>query len=402
MKRIILFLIPAIVLLLSANPCQGNSADFQEAARNGQLANEGFRRCTKYVHDWLKYSDPTTGLIPGNLSNDRDIWNVHNAAADNYPFMVLTAAITDAPLFKGRMLDMLKTEEEVTSRLGHLPDAYSFSKKTFQDEQADNERILFGASEYVKDGLLPLTEWLGESPWSERMFDLIDDTWAHAAIPTKYGLIPSKNVEVNGEQLQVLSRVYWMTRERKYLDWAIRLGDYYLLDHQHPTRDFDVLRLRNHGCEIVSGLCELYVTVHFASQEKKKQYEQPIHEMLNRILEIGRNEDGMFYNSVNPKTGQTIDEGISDTWGYVFNAFYTVYLIDKTDAYRDAILLALSHLNRYRNFDWEQGAADGFADAIEGAINLYNREALSHVKEWIDGETKILWSLQDTSYRKEA
>ncbi|MBN2314761.1 MAG: hypothetical protein JXM79_12595, partial [Sedimentisphaerales bacterium] len=156
------------------------------------------------------------------------------------------------------------------------------------------------------------------------------------------------------------------------------------------------------GCEIVSGLCELYVTVSFASPEKKKQYEQPIHEMLHRILEIGRNEDGLFYNSVNPKTGHSIDKGISDTWGYVFNAFYAVYLIDKTDAYRDAVLLALSNLKKYRNFDWEQGAADGFADAIEGAINLYNREALPHVKEWIDGETKILWSLQDTSYRQEA
>lgn len=265
MKRIILFLIPAAVLFLSDNPCQSKSAYFQEAARNGQLANEGFRRCTRYVQDWLKHSDPTTGLIPGNLSSDRDIWNVHNAAADNYPFMILTAAITDVPLFKGRMLDMLKTEEKVASRLGHLPDTYSFSKKTFQDERADRERILFGASEYVKDGLLPLTEWLGESPWSKRMFDMIDDTW-----------------------------------------------------------------------------------------------------------------------------------------GYVYNAFYTVYLIDKTDAYREAILLALSHLNKYRNFNWEQGAADGFADAIEGAINLYNREALPHVKEWIDGETKILWSLQDTSYRQEA
>ncbi|MBN2315690.1 MAG: hypothetical protein JXM79_17310, partial [Sedimentisphaerales bacterium] len=268
MKRINLLLIPATVLFLSGKPCQGKPADFQEAARNGQLANEGFRRCTKFVRDWLKHSDPTTGLIPGNLSSDRDIWNVHNAAADNYPFMVLTAAITDAPLFKGRMLDILKTEEKVTSRLGHLPDAYSFSKKTFQDEQADRERIIFGASEYAKDGLMPLTEWLGESPWSQRMFDLIDDTWAYAAVPTKYGLIPSKNIEVNGEQLQVLSRVYWMTRERKYLNWAIRLGDYYLLDHRHPTKDFDVLRLRNHGCEIVSGLCELYVTVHFASPEK--------------------------------------------------------------------------------------------------------------------------------------
>jgi hypothetical protein len=114
------------------------------------------------------------------------------------------------------------------------------------------DTIIFGSSEYVKDGLLPLTEWLGQSPWSERMVAIVDDIWKNAPIETEHGKIVSESHEVNGEMLQALSRIYWMTGEKKYLDWAIRLGDYYLLGKNHPTRDGTKLRLRDHGCEVVT------------------------------------------------------------------------------------------------------------------------------------------------------
>jgi hypothetical protein len=193
-----------------------------------------------------------------------------------------------------------------------------------------------------------------------------------------------------------------MTGEQKYLDWAIRLGDYYLLGENHPTRDFVSLRLNDHGCEIISGLCELYASVHFARPDKKLEYREGIHEMLNRILEVGRNEDGLFYVSVNPQTGEILENKVRDNWGYNFNAYYTVYLLDGEETYRDALLQAFSRLGNYRNYDWETGSADGFADAIEGGLNLYNREALPEVEQWLDGETQIMWSLQDSSYRENA
>jgi len=384
------------------NGCPVPDPAFSQALENGRLANEGFVRCQNYVKGWLEHADPRTGLIPKGLRGDRrDIWNAQDAAADNYPFMVLTAAITDRSLFDGRMLNMLNTETNLTSRIGRLPDTYSFSKHYFKYAEPDIGRIMFGASEYVKDGLLPLTEWLGTSPWSDRMIGILDDMWKRAPVKTKYGKIISQDHEINGEMLQTLSRIYWMTGERKYLEWAIRLGDYYLLGEHHPTRDETELRLRDHGCEIVSGLCELYATVHFVMpqipemREKKQAYQDPIHEMLDRILEVGRNEDGLFYNTINPKTGQH-SEGIADTWGYDLNGFYTVYLIDKTESYRQAVLQALGSLNeKYRNYRWEGSySADGFADSIESAINLYNREPVPSAGEWIDSETRIMWNKQ--------
>jgi len=369
-------------------------AAFRLAEKNGRLANEMLFRCHKFVEGWLAHADPKTGLIPRNLGRNRDQWVVKDSAADNYPFMVLTAALTDRPLFEGRMLDMLRTETRLTSRLDRLPADWSFSKQAFARDKPNLQAIVFGASEYVKDGLIPLTEWLGPSPWAERMVGILDDLFKHAQLDTPFGKITTTNVEVNGDQLQALSRVFWMTGDRKYLEWAVRLGDYYLLGQNHPTRNFTSLRLRDHGCEVICGLTELYAAVAHAMPEKKKAYEKPIHEMLDRILEIGRDPRGMLYNTINPKTGQH-DRRVCDTWGYNYNGFYTVYLLDNTQAYREAVRHVLRHLPEMADYHW--GSADEYADSIEGAINLYNREPVPEAAEWIDSEIHDMWRPQKPS-----
>jgi hypothetical protein len=90
----------------------------------------------------------------------------------------------------------------------------------------------------------------------------------------------------------------------------------------------------------------------------------------------------------------------------VYDAFYTVYLVDGTAAYREAVLRPLAALDaRYRGYGWEgasaarpKGGADGYADAIEGALNLYNRfvdePRVAAVAAWMDSEIRQLWSYQ--------
>ena len=369
-------------------------AAFRQAEKHGRQANEMFFRCRKFVDGWLAHADPNTGLIPRNLGRDRGIWNAKDSAADNYPFMVLTCALTDRAMFDGRMLDMLRTETKLTSRIDRMPDTYSFAKQGFASDEANLGSIMFGSSEYIKDGLIPLTEWLGPSPWCDRMIGMLDDMWKHAPVDTPYGKIVSTNFEINGEMLQVLSRVYWMTGEKKYLQWAVRLGDYYLLGDHHPTRNATKLSMDDHGCEAISGLCELYATVHFALPEKKKAYEKPLHEMLDTILAKARTPHGVFYDWFNPQTGQHA-ASLTDNWGYDLNGFYTVYLVDKTPEYRQAIVTALGNLYaHYIDYKWERGVADGYADSIEGAINLYNRERIAAAMPWIDSEIKDMWHKQ--------
>ncbi len=117
--------------------------------------------------------------------------------------------------------------------------------------------------------------------------------------------------------------------------------------------------------------------------------------MLDRILEVGRNEDGLFYDVVNPQSGEVLESRVADNFGYTLNGFYTVYLIDSTAAYRAATLKALRVLNvHYRDFDWEKGSADGDADAIEGALNLYAREPVASAAQWLDDQIKVMWTKQ--------
>ena len=84
MKCIALF----ICVCLSA--CTSfNQELFDRALQNGQLAGTGFEKCERFVTGWLAEADSASGLIARNLTDSRDFWNAKDAAADNYPFMVI-------------------------------------------------------------------------------------------------------------------------------------------------------------------------------------------------------------------------------------------------------------------------------------------------------------------------
>lgn len=399
MKKRIFFLVIWAALCLS-RACSVNEFSDEslvgEAVRNGELANEAFSRSLGFVKGWLSCADSRTGLIPRNLK-DSNYWNAQDAAADNYPFMVITSYFTDKDLYNGKMSDMLQTEIKLTSCLGACPVTYNFDTQKPCVSPIDTGNVIFGSAEYMKDGLLPITEILGWTPWTQRMMSIVDDL--HHLVTVAYDIRGeyfgnSQVIEVNGDLLQVLSRTYWMTGDEKYLDWAMEIGDFYLLGDRNPA-DYERIRLRDHGCEFLLGLCELYATVTVARPEKKSQYQKPLHYLLDRILETGRNEHGMFYDEVNPSDGTVIDSHLSDSWGYTLDGYYTVYQIDGTEKYKDAVYTVFGNLNEfYRNHDWEGGSMDGYADAIESALNLYNRERSEEAARWIDSEMKVMFSFQ--------
>ena len=49
---------------------------------------------------------------------------------------------------------------------------------------------------------------------------------------------------------------------------------------------------------------------------------------------------------------------------------------------------------RYVGACWGGKSADGFADSIEGAINLVNREPVASAMDWIDSQTRMMWAIQ--------
>lgn len=396
MKLIPLLLFP-VLLITCTQKAEFDQETIDKVIKNAEQANEAYVRSMAFTKAWLTKVDTESGLIPTNLSRSIDEWQPHNSAADNYPFMVLTAYLLDRDMYNGVLLDMLNTERKLTSRVRSLPDSYSFSRKDFVREDVDMGKVIFGSSEYIKDGLIPLNEYIGVSPWQDRMMEMLDDLHEYmreAGDLEKYFTRTATIEEVNGEMLQTLSRIYWMTGDQKYLDWAIQIGDYYLLG-QRDLSQIEYLRIRDHGCEIIGGLSELYVTLHYVDPVKKKAYSSNLYRLLDRVLEVGRNEDGLFYNAVNAKTGEVVDKNTVDNWGYVFDAYYSVWLVDNKKEYREAVLSGFTQLNnKYRNFRWEGDSHDGYADALESGINLYNREPVAGLKSWIDNEMQVMFGMQ--------
>jgi hypothetical protein len=370
---------------------------FARAELHGHQANAAFVRCRRYLHGWLAHADPETGLIPQNLQSP--IWNGRNAAADNYAFLVLTASFVEPALYAGRLREMLATERRLTTAADGLPRPYDLARHALATERAGPADAIFDASEYVKDGLLPITEWLGATPWSARMIELVDAILANARVATPAGPIPADDAEVGGELMQVLSRLCCRGErpdfDRACLDMACRIADHWLLGDRHPTRGAAKLRLRDHGCELISGLTEVYAACRALRPEQAARYRAPLHAMLDDILAIGVNEHGLFYQVIDPRGGKVLDPTIHDNFGYDLNGFLTVWQLDGIERYRAATIQALASLKpHYWAHAWEGQSADGIADAVEGALNLWNREPVAGVAEWADANMGRMFAIQ--------
>ena len=68
--------------------------------------------------------------------------------------------------------------------------------------------------------------------------------------------------------------------------------------------------------------------------------------------------------------------------------------------YRDAVRRVLASLPKYRNYVWEPGrnlplgSFDGYADSIESAIYLVNREPVPEALDWIESEMQVMLGMQ--------
>lgn len=402
----------AVVLLLTAAkaPAGDMPVAFRDAIDNSQVYSMILSRTHANMMAWLGQRDAGSGLLP-RLIHKRAAatpqsahYMVKDTAADLYPFLVLTAFFSDRELLSGYLMEFLRREIELTTAADGLPRDYFFNPGR-QDEK-DLEYNIFGASEYAKDGLTPVVEWMGRTPWLQRMIDLTEAIYRNLPIHTNFGPLPSGSAEVNGNLLQTLCRLYGITRDVKYLQWAESIGDAYCfevlkLNSGLPahTWDFsthegsDFLNLRDHGCEIIGGLALLFCIENDEERSRAKSYYWPIKQMLDRLSQTV-NEDGQFPNRIHCQDLTVIQGPLNDNWGYLYTAWWDFYLATGETRYRDLIAHALTCLPKYRNAEWERNPADGFADSIEGALEMINRIPSPVALDWIDSEIQNMLALQ--------
>lgn len=400
----------AVVLaaaLLSAS-AQADDQPFAEARRRALQFEPAVQASRALLHAWLQHADPKTLLLPDRPEKDRTRWvyTPHNSGADLYPYLILTAQLTDPDLYRGRMLEMLRNEIRYTNVTGAIPG--NLNLHTYELGPAS----FFGAGEYAKDGLIAVTEYLGETPWYHRMVEMIESAMEHAPVASRFGQLPASDAELNGDYLQVLVRLATMTGDPRFLEWARRIGDAYVEDIMPASGgvpgfkwDFQRgtgerrLRLRDHGNEAIVGLGMLFALEHHLGTPRAEKYRPVIQRMLDRVL-ASANPDGLLYNEVDVDTLRPIDERLSDNWGYVYGAVYSFYQVTGEIRYRDAVRKVLTSLPKYRNHIWEPraglalGSFDGYADAIESAIYLVNREPVAEAFDWIDTEMQVMLAMQ--------
>jgi dienelactone hydrolase len=358
---------------------------FALADRRAPVAQECLQRANAVLEGWLAIRDPETGMMP--RTTNQYVWSPGDNAADMYPFLVLSARFT-APERIDELLGLLRTEISLTTRIDGMPDWYSIRERRFQHAKPDIHRIIFAATEYAKDGLNPLIELNGPSPWASRMRQLVDGIIKHSPVDSDFGKLPSNSTEVNGELLQVLTRFYFLTGEERYLEFAERIADAYCMEvlpgggwlpahrwdfTQHQAID-DVLSLNDHGNEIVGGLAEVFSAVHRLGRESTARYEIPLRRMFDTLLEKARNQDGLWYSRLRASTAEPLSQAVPDTWGYALAGMLNFGLVTNEKRYWEAARQALKNINQERYLEW--GGADSFADSIEGALLL-----LQHLPE---------------------
>lgn len=375
------------------------------AARNAEQANEALRRCRKLMYAWYKHRGKDNQLLPRNLRQRH--WNAKDAAADNWSFYVITSYLTDRAAHNTFVRRTLLDEVRLTTRVEAMGDDYDLDRNRFTKPRPDLSSILFGASEYVKDGLLPIIELTGRNVWFERGRQLLIDVMTHSPVETRYGKIPSGSAEVCGEMLQCLSRYYCATGDPRFKQWAFRIADAWLLDvlpnnNDLPCHDWDFpagkpkttkLSLSDHGNEIVFGLSEALMLAHVHDAAKAKQYLPATRKMIDKLLRIAVNRHGLWVHSIDSTTGKVTKANTPDTWGYALNAVYVMHLVTGEGKYRDAVVRAMRGINadeRYLNW----GGADAFADSIEGGIILYNRIREPQTLAWLEKITPTFLARQ--------
>jgi len=411
-RVLLLFALPA---LLAAAP--DDSARFAQARANGRTADAVYASMQRVLKAWLTHADPKTLLLPDRIPGGAQglkpgdatrLYTPHNSGADLYPYLILTAHITDPDLYHGRLLDMLRNEIRYTNALKSIPGNLEMSTGKL------GAYSLFGAGEYAKDGLVSVTEYLGRTPWYYRMVDMVADAMDAAPVDSRFGKLPASDAELNGDFLQALFRLATMTGDRRFLAWGRRIADAYIEEvlpgnHGVPSGKWDFekhagdgkLRLRDHGNETIVGLTLQYALESYLESPRAARYRPVIARMLDRVL-ASTNPDGLLYDQVDAATLQPASERLSDNWGYVYGAVYTFYQCTGEAKYRDAVLRVLRNLPKYRKWLWEGkatpdrplGSFDGYADSIESALYLVNREPVPEALDWIDSEMQVMMAMQ--------
>jgi hypothetical protein len=385
------------------------------ARLNAIFAAEGFRRSRLVLDRWIPRVDPGTGLVPSDVLPEGQKWAYGDTGSDLYPHLTIAAQLLEPDAYQV-FLGVLAAERKLGP---DVPDDVRVPGG--QPLGLSLKDRIFGNAEYAKDGLLPMLDRLGPEPWLGRLVEIADKILAASETPTRsHGMVPADSTEVNGDMLQVLARTYWATGDKKYLDAASRIARTYTQEvlpsttYLPPNRwdfvekeplDRRRFRLSDHGNEILPGLLEWHFAATFSGDPEAPADRITIRRMLDRLADRGRSPDGLWMRVIEIPSGKVEQDGFSDNWGYVSQAFLIQALIEReapggdpaaAARYREVAAKSLGALASYRFYNWQSGEMDGYADAIESAVYILHEVDDPAAELWLDDQIGALYGYQAT------
>jgi len=246
---------------------------------------------------------------------------------------------------------------------------------------------------------------------------------SQAKVPTPSGPLVSDAAEVNGSLLQALARLSWTHDDPRYVEMARRISTVYL-DQVRPQTgsippehwDFmeskaigpSDLHLGDHGDEIISGLIEWNRVEVERGFPEAAAHGAAIDTMLDRLLEVGRTPNGLWYDGISYPAGKVKNKALNDNWGYLGQAY-----LDRAQSlraassqagpgpdevraarYEDATRAMLHGATEVDFYKWEQGDMDGYADSLEGAIYLLRYLDVPEAADWVDQQIGVFYGFQ--------
>jgi hypothetical protein len=390
----------------------------QMAALNALLSQEAFMSAYRTLNAWETMRDPNTGLIPLAASPWFRQWEADAVAGNLFSHLFIASRYLDPDSF-GLWQQTFESERTIC---GAMP--CSIEIDSSQVMAQDQLTRTIGASEYIRDGLLSISERFGRGPWFDRMEEAVNVMLDAADTQTTSGNLFTNSAEINGAQLQVLTRLYWATRNEAYLEMAERIAEVYLFEvmpqsnglltnfwdfqNNHPLPE-DVrvrpasesipgvypVNLVDHGAEMISGLAELYLLERSLDRPQADRFREPIQVFLDKILTIGRTPEGLWYRSVVLDTLEPFVPLPNDTWGYNLAGLQTFDLANGTERYSDEIENMMRAVSNTFSLEWEYGPqADGYADSIESMLYLLPWHDIPEAHYWVDHEIEVMFLKQ--------